>query len=79
MQRFRDRREAASYLTERGLKTTFSTLQKLACVGGGPRYRLFGNRAVYTDPDLDAWVEEKLSEPRKSTSAIGGGASDVQT
>ena len=68
MPRYYDRRDAASYLTERGLKTTFSTLQKLACIGGGPNYRLFGNRAVYTAEDLDAWAETKLSEPRNSTS-----------
>jgi hypothetical protein len=63
-----DRKEAARQLTERGLKTSWRTLQKLACIGGGPRYRLFGNRAVYTDADLDAYAEAKLSPPRYSTS-----------
>jgi hypothetical protein len=65
---YRDRREAADYLTERGFKTSWRTLQKLACVGGGPRYYIFGNRALYTDDDLDAYAEGKLSAPRHSTS-----------
>ena len=69
--RYRDRREAADYLTEeRGLKTSWRTLQKLATVGGGPVYRIFGNRAVYTEPDLDVWADEKLTAPRSSTSDV---------
>jgi hypothetical protein len=67
---YRDRREAADYLTERGYKTSWRTLQKLATVGGGPRYRIFGNRALYTDVDLDDYAESKLSEPRYSTSEV---------
>lgn len=65
---YRDRREAAEALTKRGLKTSWKTLQKLATVGGGPEYQIFGNRAVYTDQALDAYVERKLSAPRRSTS-----------
>ena len=66
---FRTRKAAARYLTdERGLPTSPNTLQKLACVGGGPIYRIFGNKAVYTDPDLDSYAEGKLSAPRRSTS-----------
>lgn len=65
---YHDRREAARILTERGLKTSWKTLQKLATVGGGPEYRIFGSRAVYTDEALDDYVERKLSAPRRSTS-----------
>jgi hypothetical protein len=65
---YRSRKEAAQRLTERGLKTSSNTLQKLASVGGGPVYQIFGNKAVYTDPNLDAWAEAKLSAPRRSTS-----------
>lgn len=67
-QKYRTRREAALYIEERGLKISPKTLQKYATVGGGPIYQIFGNRAVYTDPDLDAWVDAKLSPPRRSTS-----------
>jgi hypothetical protein len=68
--RFLDRRESAEYLTERGLKTSWRTLQKLATVGGGPLYRVYGGRAIYTPVDLDTWAEEKISAPRYSTSEI---------
>ncbi|KQZ29153.1 hypothetical protein ASD50_18350 [Mesorhizobium sp. Root552] len=64
-----DRRQAAEYLTrERGLRVSWTTLQKWATTGGGPRYRRFGLRAVYLTDDLDAWAEAKLSAPRHSTS-----------
>jgi len=70
--RYLDRREAAKYLTEtRGLTTSWRTLQKMATVGGGPIYRIFGIRAVYRQDDLDAWADTKLSSPRSSTSEIG--------
>lgn len=62
------RREAAAYLTGRGLPIKWATLQKLASVGGGPIYRRFGLHALYTEADLDAWAEAKLSGPRTSAS-----------
>lgn len=68
LERYRSRREAADYLTAKGLPTSWRTLQKLATVGGGPLYRIYGRVAVYTDPDLDSYVESKLSAPRRSTS-----------
>jgi len=68
-QLYLDRRESADYLTEkRGLKTSWRTLQKMATTGGGPLYRVFGIRAVYTTDDLDEWADSKLSAPRHSTS-----------
>ncbi len=63
-----DRKEAADYLTRRGLRTSWRTLQKFAHTGGGPLYRRFGIRSVYLVADLDAWAEAKLSTPRSSTS-----------
>jgi len=67
-QKYLERAAAAQYLTDRGLRTSKNTLQKYATVGGGPMYRRFGNRAVYTTTDLDTWAEQKLSSPRSSTS-----------
>jgi hypothetical protein len=64
------RQEAANYLAERGAPVTKNTLQKLAVVGGGPEYLIFGNKALYTLESLDAWVASKLRTPRKSTSDI---------
>ena len=64
-----DRRQAAEYLThERGLRVSWTTLQKWASQGGGPAYRRFGLRAVYLPADLDNWAEAKLSGPLTSTS-----------
>ena len=66
---FLDRRDAADYLTnQRGLRTSWRTLQKFATVGGGPLYQVFGNRAVYTTENLDKWADGKLSALRSSTS-----------
>jgi hypothetical protein len=62
------RSESADFLTDSGFKTTKFNLQKLASIGGGPVYRIFGNRALYTPEDLLKWASEKLSSPRRSTS-----------
>ena len=67
MQQYLTREEAAAYLTARGLKVTKTTLQKLATVGGGPEYAIFGNRALSTIQQLNLWAESKL-KPRRSTS-----------
>ena len=62
------RPESADFLTERGFPTTKFTLQKMATTGGGPVYRIWGNRALYLRDDLLTWAEAKLSPPRRSTS-----------
>lgn len=63
------RAEAADYVTRMGAQTSKNTLQKFATVGGGPVYRRFGKRALYTRADLDAWIAERMSAPMRSTSA----------
>lgn len=70
MVEYLSRREAAEYLKERGTPIAWTTLTKLACIGGGPRYRIWGNKAVYSPADLDEWRDAKLSPPRTSTSAF---------
>lgn len=67
---YHSRAASAEYLKKRGLPITKATLQKYATVGGGPIYQIFGNRALYTEENLDAWADEKLSAPRRSTSDI---------
>jgi hypothetical protein len=64
------RNESADYLTKRGYKTSPRTLNKLACIGGGPTYRRFGRLAIYTLSDLDAWAESRLSPPICNTSQL---------
>ncbi|GHA61505.1 hypothetical protein GCM10008927_28750 [Amylibacter ulvae] len=66
--RFLTRSEAAEYLTNVGYPVAKNTLQKFACLGGGPVYLIFGNRALYRPNDLDTWANRKLGTPRISTS-----------
>jgi len=57
------RAEASTYLKAQfGISRTAATLAKLACVGGGPKYRRVGKRAVVYDlAELDAWAEKQIS------------------
>jgi hypothetical protein len=62
------RAEAAAFLSERGFRVAYATLNKYATVGGGPIFESFGRRPLYKPADLMAWVAEKTSGPRRSTS-----------
>ena len=44
------------------------TLEKWRLAGGGPRYRKLIHRVVYTQADIDTWVE---AQARTSTSDPG--------
>jgi hypothetical protein len=66
--RYRDRRAAAQFLTERGYRTAPATLARLACVGGGPAFRRFGRKPLYDEDDLLDWARSRLSAPMRSTS-----------
>lgn len=61
--------EAAQFLTDHGFPISHRTLAKYACLGGGPNYRKFGTRALYSPDGLLAWAEAKTSDPVMSTSA----------
>jgi hypothetical protein len=58
-----NRAEAAGYVTARGAPVTKAQLAKLACLGGGPPYRRWGNRTLYTAEELDAWLESRMRVP----------------
>jgi len=58
------RAECAELLTDEGYPTTKGTLQKLASVGGGPEYQIFGNKALYRPAKAIEWAESRLSSPR---------------
>jgi hypothetical protein len=65
--------EQSAYLRETwGVVRAPKTLAKLRCVGGGPQFVKHGRAALSTEPWLDAWVENGLSEPKRSTSDVGG-------
>jgi hypothetical protein len=63
-------REAAAFVTSKGVRTAPQTLNKLRVVGGGPVFRRAGTRVVYFEADLVAWVNSRLSPPMKSTSEM---------
>jgi hypothetical protein len=75
--RYLNRREQVAYCNDRGLKISKPQLDKLACKGGGPDYQIWGNQAVSTPEQLDAWIASKLSPPRKSTSAVRASKMEV--
>ena len=68
MQRLYYTPAASQWLEEHGVPYAETTLRKLRCTGGGPRFRRLGNKPVYTEADLIAWIEDGLSEPMGSTS-----------
>ena len=63
-----DRRQAAQFLTDHGYRTASATLAKLACLGGGPVFRSFGRKPLYSAPDLLAWAQSRTTGPGRSTS-----------
>jgi hypothetical protein len=68
------RAEASRYLAEvHGVSTAPATLAKLAVVGGGPAYELWGRVPYYPTGSLDRWAAARLS-PRRSTSDRGKAA-----
>jgi hypothetical protein len=64
------REQAAEYLQKRIGAYTVETLAKLACVGGGPKFRRFGRIPLYTPADLEEWIASRLSESVGSTSEL---------
>jgi hypothetical protein len=67
-----DTNAAAQWLCAYGVRRTPATLRKLRCIGGGPHYRLFNAKPYYTESDLIAWIESRLTAPMGSTSEAGG-------
>lgn len=59
---------AAEFLTDSGYPIRPNHLAKLASIGGGPKFRKFGNRPIYDPDDLLAWAEERAGEKVSSTS-----------
>lgn len=63
-----DRREASEYLFEKyGIKRSANTLAKLACVGGGPKFRKVGRGVIYDQAALDAFAKDITSSPIRTT------------
>lgn len=69
-ERWLTRAEAATFLSERGFRVAYATLNKYATVGGGPAFQSFGRRPLYKPSDLLAWVDSKTTATRRHTSDI---------
>jgi hypothetical protein len=63
-----DTAAAAQWLAAHGIRRSPLTLRKLRCLGGGPPYRLLNGKPYYTEPDLIAWIEGRLSAPLRNSS-----------
>ena len=68
MSQYLTRPEAAEFIRSLGLPITKNSLTKFASTGGGPVYRMFGNRAVYLEADIVAWCDGRL-RPGRSAAA----------
>ncbi len=62
------RKEAADYLSERGLTTAPQTLARKFHEGIGPLCTKLGSRAMYRQSHLDEYFARQLSVPRNSSS-----------
>ena len=56
-QRYLTNDEAADYL-----RLSPRTLEKQRVIGGGPRFRKFGRRVMYTVADLNVWADSRSFE-----------------
>ena len=62
--------EAAKYL-----RVAQSTLAKLRCYGGGPKFAKAGPRLViYDRTDLDAWLQARACSSTSEYSSLAGAA-----
>ena len=57
---YRNRKLAIAYLRGKGIPIGINRLAQLATTGEGPPFRYWGRFTVYTEADLDAWVESKF-------------------
>lgn len=61
--------QASDYTKERtGHRISPAHFKKLRCVGGGPEFQTWGRFVVYPRDALDAWIDGRLSERKRSTS-----------
>ncbi|CAN7707798.1 hypothetical protein [Mesorhizobium sp. LjNodule214] len=67
--RYLRRDDAAQHVRDMwGIPCSTNWLAKLACVGGGPTFRMAGRFPIYSPADLNVWAAARISAPRRSTS-----------
>src|SRR5262245_1230543 len=62
------RKEATAYCRANGLNCGEALLSQVAITGQGPLFRYWGRRPIYTEEDLDAWIESRLGTRIQKTS-----------
>lgn len=60
--------ETSALLSAMGLSIKTSTLAKYRCIGGGPKFQLFGRFPKYREDWTLEWAQSRLSAPKSSTS-----------
>jgi hypothetical protein len=60
MKELLNRKEAAEYLVNKGLRSSAMTLARLAMSETGPKYALVGRTTYYKPEWLDDWLDDKL-------------------
>ena len=55
------RKYAANYISDRGVRSSITTLARLAMSGEGPKYTLIGRTAYYKPEWLDEWLESQIT------------------
>jgi len=73
------RLQAAEYLQFRGIKSSRTTLARLAMDGSGPKYTLIGGAAYYDLDWLNEWFEAQIKPHSHSLAHMmdKSGGSDV--
>jgi hypothetical protein len=69
--KFKTRTEATESLREKGVPIGKTTLAELAAEDRGPRYAVINGRALYTEHDLMAWLEEQAKQSPHQASQRG--------
>src|SRR5262249_49886015 len=64
------RKQATAYLRENGVTSGDFLLAHLAVTGEAPHFRYWGRLPIYSEQDLDAWIESRLSPPVRSRRAL---------
>ena len=73
------RQGATAYLREHGLTCGSFLLAQLAMTGDGPQFRYWGRRPIYTEDNLDKWIESRLGAPVRVTSGVRRHAGSVRS
>jgi hypothetical protein len=71
--KYLNRKQATDFLRDNGLIVGDGFLAREAMLGRGPLMRYSGRHPVYSDEDLTAWIEERLSAPVRSPAEAGRG------